>query len=156
LGVAGAGDPPAAGAVGVVGTVLVGQSARKAQVEVVKTQAQTGLVLALMQEKRLLYAKVHRTAQAAFDEAATRRHRQRILHELVGRDEPDDEDPLAGSGVDEEFHPELAALLNELAGLRVEVEREVAPTSGRRRVVSPRPSRRRLWNLGKSRVPRTR
>ncbi|MGK5741539.1 hypothetical protein [Micromonospora sp. URMC 103] len=107
---------------GVAGTVWAATVGRRAQTEVAKAQSDATLRLALLEEKRLLYAEFLGLADLARTKISSERNREKALVQLVGRDEPDeDEIQLEGGATDVELPLDVAELLAEMSSLRMQI-----------------------------------
>ncbi|MEV4768851.1 hypothetical protein [Micromonospora humida] len=127
----------AAAAIGAVGLVAVSvrtaAAGRQTQIDVAKVQADVALTKALLDEKRALYAKFLGLADNARNKVSDERKRAAALFQLVGRDEPDDDEiELEGEAADVEFPPDLGELLAEMSGLRMQIMILAGPEMARK------------------------
>ncbi|RAO61796.1 hypothetical protein LUPAC06_00727 [Micromonospora saelicesensis] len=77
---------------------------------------------ALLDEKRVLYARLLSLADSARNKVSFERKQKAALFQLIGHDEPDDDDiQLEGEAADVELPPDLLELLAEMSGLCVQI-----------------------------------
>lgn len=70
----------------------------------------------------MLYAKFLNLADSAHNKVSFDRKQKAALIQLVGHDEPDDDEiQLEGEAADVELPPDLLALLAEMSGLRMQI-----------------------------------
>ncbi|MFG2065164.1 hypothetical protein ACGFIK_27590 [Micromonospora sp. NPDC048871] len=107
---------------GVTASALTAKSGRRTQVELAKVQSESALTKALLDEKRVLYAKFLSLADNVRNRISLERKKTAALFQLVGREEPDDDEiQLEGEAADVQLPPEVVELLAEMSGLRMQV-----------------------------------